>query len=124
MFCFIRETWGILRRRRDTPGTKGVIVLVLCFSLVGMAILGIDGAETLFLLGTPLCFSSAMNGYLLSYFSVVFAAGGPILTSKFVLRRLNEFMVLVLGLISTALSFIWLAFSDRRWMIYVCKYTS
>ena len=86
-----------------------------------MAIFGTDGAETLFLLGTPLCFSSAKIGYLLSYFSIVFSAGGPALTNKFVLRRLNELTFLVLGLMCIALSFIWLAFSDLPWMIYVCK---
>ena len=101
-----------------------MIVLVSCAALLGTAFVGTDGAETLFLLGTPLCFSSAMIGYLLSFFSMVFAVGGPALTNKFVLRRLNEFTVLVVGLMCTALSFIWLAFSDRRWMIYVCKYIS
>ena len=101
-----------------------MLVLIVCSSLVVMAVFGTDDPETLFLLGTPLCFSSSMIGYLLSYLSLAFAAGGPILTSKFVLRRLNEFTVLVLGLMCIALSFVWLSFSDRHWMIYVCKYAS
>ena len=68
-----------------------MIILVSCSSLLTMAFFGTDDAKILFLLGAPLCLSSAMIGNLLSLFSVAFAAGGPSLTTKFVLRRLNKF---------------------------------
>ena len=116
-----KAMWSVYRKPRENGGRKLLILLTATSSLLLMAIIGIDSVMMLFYLATPLCFSSAIIGYVYSllFFSVGLSA--VIFTCKPFLRRVGELNMTYAGIFSASLSLGWLTFCDRRWMVYLGK---
>ena len=116
-----KSMWSVYSKPRSDGGRKVLSLLITSNGLMWLTILGIDGIITLFYLASPLCFSSVMIGYMYSYWTFVIGAGAVVFTLRPLLRRVGEFKMAIVGSLSTSLALGWLAFCDRRWMIYVGK---
>jgi len=113
--CFFK----LFRKRRDA-GRMNLLLLMLCGGLVRLSTFGIVSVEVLYVLKSPLCWSPTLVGYFLAFEAFVHGVGSvmgiPLLGTCF--KTLN---VVRVGIVTVILSFIVLAFSDRTWMVFVCK---
>lgn len=116
-----RNMWRVYSKPRNDSGRKLLNLLTLATGFLWMSYLGIDGIITLFYLASPLCFNSVWIGYLFSYWTFLMAVSAVLLTLKPFLRHVGEFKMSIIGTISLASSFVWLAFCDRHWMAFVGK---
>ena len=119
-----KAMWSVYRKPRKNGGRKLLILFTAINCLFWMAIIGVDTVMMLFYLATPLCFSSAIIGYVYSLLFFSMGFGAVIFTWKPFLRRVGEINMTYAGIVSTGLALGWLTFCDRRWMVYLGKNVS
>ncbi len=98
-----------------------IIIFVFAFNVSGTLLSSRRNLETLFVLNSPLCWSSVLIGYYNAYSSVVLNTGNFVFTFL-LLQYLGEVGLVILGCVSGALGLLWFSVSVKTWMIFLSNF--
>ena len=122
LFTFERLTSSFrVIHKPSLPKTRWkIITFLLVFSISGALLSSRRGIQTLFVLNSPLCWSSVLIGYYNAYSSVLMNLGNIVII-LLLLRHIQEVGVVIVGCVSGALSLLLLSVSVTTWMVFLGK---
>jgi len=116
----ISKSIGLFVKDRPNRQQSKLIMLMLAFFCMLMVFIGSTTVKILFALHRPLSFSPSMIGYFLAV-SMAYRGIGVVLGMPIFIRviELNDYVMAIIGCLTTLVMFIVLAFAGKTWMMFV-----
>ncbi|XP_073528730.1 proton-coupled folate transporter-like [Phyllobates terribilis] len=115
---YIKDSFSTIVKKREGQNQKKILLILLCIFLINLCNVGEQSISLMFLSYPPRSFNNELYGWYTS--SKMLISGICIIfTFHWLLKHIRETWLANIGVIMRTVSFLLLAFSTTKWMVFL-----